>query len=137
MNQLLHFPEILEALPDSHPPATSSSLTSVVGGGGGPAALHLHDLDLLRLPTVAADGEYCRDVPASIAVIRGRPHRDEVPVREVIVLPLNHELVGTRGQVEAIQVQEFVRDPRVKEVSHPPWTDLPRGAGQPLLGIAP
>lgn len=69
--------------------------------------------------------EYRGHIPAPIAIIRRRPHRDERPV-ELLLVPLLDELVRPAYEVDPVVPIELVHDLRPEEDADAPLRHAPR-----------
>ena len=63
-------------------------------------------------------------VTASVAVVRGREHRDDIPVVRPVVA-VHHKLMCSCDQLQVIRVVELLRDILTERVSCTSWRDTP------------
>mmetsp|Transcript_36841 Transcript_36841/g.115857 ORF Transcript_36841/g.115857 Transcript_36841/m.115857 type:complete len:209 (-) Transcript_36841:585-1211(-) len=124
--------------PPLQPPRTPATPLDEIrharpGGHHAPVLLRLSEELYLALHVLveAQDGG---DVPAAVAVVRGRPHRDEALVREHVLEPLLYELVRTAYKLEPVDLIELRSDLGPEQPARPAGGDGPR---LDVLRVAP
>ena len=84
--------------------STTAAVVVAVIAGIFARRMALHNVIILHILPILANGQYCRNVAAAIAVVGRTPHRHQILVGKVVFSSLHYQLMRPRNEIQLVDI---------------------------------